>query len=130
MTAVANPRHSELFRYRLLTPAQLQSYHSQGFLLLESLLTPAGVERMVDECMTVWTAEKGPYDSNANWLTNALLNNIHHRSRTVRDYYFEGPLVDIAEQIIGPNLKGATSQLTFKMRGNTKAFAWHQDNGY
>jgi len=23
-----------------------------------------------------------------------------------------------------------TSQLTFKMRGNTRAFAWHQDNGY
>lgn len=36
----------------------------------------------------------------------------------------------MAEQLIGPNIKGATSQLTFKMRGHTKPFGWHQDNGY
>jgi ectoine hydroxylase-related dioxygenase (phytanoyl-CoA dioxygenase family) len=36
----------------------------------------------------------------------------------------------VATQIIGPNVKGATSQLTFKMKGNTKPFGWHQDNGY
>ena len=38
--------------------------------------------------------------------------------------------MDIAQQLISPNIKAATSQLTFKMRGNTKPFAWHQDNGY
>ena len=27
-------------------------------------------------------------------------------------------------------MKGATSQLTFKMRGNTMPFHWHQDNAY
>ena len=36
----------------------------------------------------------------------------------------------MAGQIIGPNVKGATSQLTFKMRGNTMPFHWHQDNAY
>jgi ectoine hydroxylase-related dioxygenase (phytanoyl-CoA dioxygenase family) len=39
-------------------------------------------------------------------------------------------MVEIASQLIGPNIKGATSQLTFKMCGNTKPFGWHQDNGY
>lgn len=60
----------------------------------------------------------------------ALLSDIHHRSAVVRDYYYRGPVVDVAQQLIGPNIKGVTSQLTFKMRGNTKAFGWHQDNGY
>ena len=55
---------------------------------------------------------------------------IHHRSDIARRYYFNGPLVEIASQLIGPNIKGATSQLTFKMRGNTAPFGWHQDNGY
>ena len=63
-------------------------------------------------------------------MKNSLLSDIHHRSETVRRYYFHGPLVDIATQIIGRNLKGATSQLTFKMRGNTMPFHWHQDNAY
>jgi ectoine hydroxylase-related dioxygenase (phytanoyl-CoA dioxygenase family) len=48
----------------------------------------------------------------------------------IKAFYFVGPLVNIAGQLIGPNIKGATSQLTFKMRGNTKPFGWHQDNGY
>ena len=38
--------------------------------------------------------------------------------------------MDVAEQIIGPNLKAATSQLTFKTGGNRMVFPWHQDNGY
>ena len=56
--------------------------------------------------------------------------NIHHHASLVRQYYFSGPLVDVATQVIGPNIKAATSQLTFKMRGNNQSFAWHQDNSY
>ena len=77
-----------------------------------------------------WKAEKGPFDDKASWLNNSLLKNIHHQSPIVRDFYFRAPLVDAAEGLIGANLKGATSQLTFKMRGNTQPFGWHQDNGY
>jgi len=121
---------SDLFNYTRLSSTQLSHYHEQGYLVIKSLLSTEGRRTMVDECMRAWVSEKGPYDPNANWLSNALLANIHHQSQAVRDYYFNGPLVDIAEQIIGPNLKGVTSQLTFKMRGHTKGFAWHQDNGY
>ena len=80
--------------------------------------------------MAAWKAEKEALDHRKSWLQNSLLPNIHHHSSLVRDYYFEGPLVDAAEQIIGPNIKGVTSQLTFKMRGNIMDFGWHQDNGY
>ena len=59
-----------------------------------------------------------------------LLPNVHHHSKAVFEYYFYGPLVDIASQIIGPNLKGTTSQLTFKTKGNTQDFDWHHDNLY
>ncbi len=80
--------------------------------------------------MQAWNAEKESFDPNKTWLQNSLLVNIHHKASSVKDFYFEGPLVDVASQLIGPNIKGATSQLTFKMHGNTKPFGWHQDNGY
>ncbi len=51
-----------------------------------------------------------------------------HHAPIVRNYYFEGPLVDVAERLVGPNVKAATSQLTFKHRGNTQSFGWHHDN--
>jgi len=130
VNTAALARHTDLFNYKDLTVTELDFYKDQGYLVIRSILTDVGRRRMVDEAMAAWTAEKGTYDPNANWLKNALLQNIHQRSRVVRDYYFEGPLVDIAGQIIGPNVKGVTSQLTFKMRGHTKEFAWHQDNGY
>jgi len=119
-----------LFNHVQLSAAQLEQYDEQGFLAVGPLLTGEGVAAMRDEVMRAWESVKGPFDPNNTWLENALLPNIHHQSDIVRRFYFSGPLVDIAEQIIGPNIKGATSQLTFKMRGNTKPFAWHQDNGY
>ncbi|MDE2792349.1 MAG: phytanoyl-CoA dioxygenase family protein [Paracoccaceae bacterium] len=73
---------------------------------------------------------KGEHDPKGTWLKNMLLDNVLHKSRIVRDYYFEGPLEDIAERLIGPNLKGVTAQLTLKFRGNTKRVHWHQDNVY
>jgi len=123
-------RDTKLFVYRPLSEEHLRLYNEQGYLTLGRLLTDAGIEQMRKEVMAAWEAEKGPFDPSKTWLQNALLGNIHHRSDTARKFYFSGPLVDIAERIIGPNIKGATSQLTFKMRGNTKSFPWHQDNGY
>lgn len=120
----------ELFCYRRLTGSDLTQYHEQGYLLLGRTLTDRGLTLMREQAMRAWEAEKGPFDPTKTWLQNALLQTIHHKAPIVLDYYFHGPLVDVAEQIIGPNIKGATSQLTFKMRGNTKPFGWHQDNGY
>lgn len=119
-----------LFNYRKLTDEELASYKEQGFLVIKGILKPEGVAQMQRECMAAWDKEKEGFDLNKSWLQNSLLVNIHHQAPTVRDYYFEGPLVDVATQLIGPNVKGATSQLTFKMKGNTKPFGWHQDNGY
>ena len=130
MSSASSVASSGLFQFRPLTPEQLAQYHEQGYLVVPGTLTPAGREHLLAEVMEVWRREKGEFDPAATWLQNALLPNIHHLSAAVRDFYFRGPLVHIAEQIIGPNIKGATSQLTFKMRGNTKEFGWHQDNGY
>ena len=124
------PKLKSHFIYRKLTEEQKRDYTKNGYLYYGRVLTKEGFKKILKECMQVWLVEKGPFDSNATWLQNALLPNIHHKSETVRRLYFSGPLVDIAEQLIGPNIKGATSQLTFKMHGDTKTFEWHQDNSY
>jgi len=122
--------YEDLFINRQLSQNELQTYAGQGYLTLGRVLSDQGLAQMREQCMAAWTSEKGEFDPSNSWLQNALLANIHHQSEIARQYYFAGPLVDIAEQLIGPNIKGASSQLTFKMRGNTKPFGWHQDNGY
>jgi len=121
---------TQYFNYKSLTPAELDSFREQGYLIVKNILTAEGLAAMRDESMIAWNEEKTAFDPAKTWLHNSLLVNIHHRSDAVKQYYFNGPLVDIATQLIGPNIKGATSQLTFKMAGNTKPFGWHQDNGY
>lgn len=123
-------KRTDYFNYRLLTHEELALFDQDGYLILKNVLTTSGLSKMREECMAAWNKEKETFDPAKSWLQNSLLVNIHHKSSTIRNYYFEGPLVDIAAQIIGPNIKGATSQLTFKMKGNTKPFGWHQDNGY
>ena len=123
-------QHNDLFNYRQLSPEELQTFKEQGFIIIRKILTEKGLQQIREESMQAWNAEKESFDPSKTWLQNSLLVNIHHKSAGARHYYFEGPLVDIASQVIGPNIKGATSQLTFKMRGNTKPFGWHQDNGY
>ena len=121
---------TNLFRYRELTGQDVADYHAHGYLRYGRTLNDEGLERLRDECMIAWKAQKQSFDPDRNWLENSLLTNIHHLSQTGRRYYFRGPLVDVAEKLIGPNIKGATTQLTFKLRGNTMPFGWHQDNAY
>lgn len=123
-------KHADLFNYRALTQEELASFKENGYLILRNVLTETGLDQMRSECMTAWNKEKESFDPTKTWLQNSLLVNIHHQAPAVKNYYFEGPMVDVASQLIGPNIKGATSQLTFKMCGNTKPFGWHQDNGY
>ena len=132
MAVQSDHRHAlaSWFHYCRLDDTQLTSFDQKGYLLIGPVLTEQGLQRMRDECMAAWRTEKGEFDPSGTWLENALLVNIHHHSPLVRQYYFSGPMVDIAMQLIGPNIKTATSQLTFKMRGNTQTFAWHQDNAY
>lgn len=119
-----------LFNHTRLSTEQVRFYDEQGYLIIEGVVTARGLDLLRQECMQAWQAEKCAFDAQATWLQNALLGDIHRLAPTVGQYYYTGPLVDVVEQLIGPNIKGAGSQLTFKMRGNTMPFGWHQDNGY
>ena len=131
MSTISRPvRHPELFNYAPLTEQQIGHYRERGYVHLGRVLTDAGLQQVRAQIMAAWEAEKGPFDPAANWLKNSLLADIHHYSEAVRKYYFSGPLVDVAARLIGPNIKAVTAQLTFKLRGNTMPFDWHQDNAY
>jgi hypothetical protein len=127
---MTSPDLKACFKYRRLSESEIRSYEEDGFLVLDEVLTPLGLERMRGEAMAAWEKEHADYDPAKSWLQNQLLADVHHHSKTIRDYYFDGPLVDVAEQLVSPNLKAVTAQLTFKLPGNTKVANWHQDNNY
>ena len=130
MTVSTPARHDELFNYTALSATQIDQYQESGHLNLGKVLTDEGLELMREQVMAAWRKEKGPFDPEKTWLQNALLSDIHLHADVVRKYYYAGPQVDVAEQLVGPNIKSCTAQLTFKLRGNSMQFDWHQDNAY
>ena len=121
------------FAAHALSASQVKSLEQEGYIVVKALLNDEEVAYLRDSCTNAWREVKGAdakFSGEKTWLQNALLPNVHHHSKAVFEYYFYGPLVDIASQIIGPNLKGTTSQLTFKTKGNTQDFDWHHDNLY
>src|ERR1700712_2687020 len=101
-------KHIDLFNYRMLSKEEMDLFNEKGYLILKKVLTDPGLHQMREEAMKAWNAEKDSFDPSKTWLQNSLLVNIHHRAPSVKAYYFEGPMVDIASEIIGPNIKGAT----------------------
>ena len=70
--------------------------------------------------MQAWRSAKQAFDPAQDLAAKfAAAQHGHHFSPAARRYYFTGPLVDVAEQLIRSNVKAASSQLTFKMAGNT-----------
>lgn len=130
MTKFGSESDRNLFIFRCLSDEQIDSFHDQGYISYGRLLTDRGLALMREEAMETWNEENRKFDQSQTWLINSLLPNIHQRSNLIRRYYFHGPFVDVAERLVGQNLKGVTSQLSFKLRGNTKIAPWHQDNGY
>lgn len=130
MPTATTEKYTEDFIYRDLTGEDVRFYEDQGYLLLGRTLTDHGLDRLRQQCMEAWDEQQGAYEEGKTWTQNSLLINIHLHSDVARRYFFAGPLVDVAERLISPNIKGASNQLTFKMRGNAQTFHWHQDTGY
>lgn len=120
----------KLFLQRKLSDEQVRFYEENGYLLYGPILTDAGLDRLREDSMAVWQGEDRASDGDETWLQSMLLPNVHRRAETVRRFYFSGPLVEVAEQLIGPDIKAANSQLSFKLAGDTNVVGWHQDNGY
>ena len=108
----------------------LDFYHQNGYAFVGKTVSKKKIVEMRRECMKTWKDLKNKYDQSENWLKNTLLQNIHHHSNEVKNFYFYGPLIEIMKDVLGPNIKSVQSQLSFKLPGNHKNVGWHQDNGY
>jgi hypothetical protein len=122
-------RRAGLSRYAT-TEADRRQFAERGYLVLPPVLSATALDALVEDVQSHWDVVKSGHEVNdGTWLQAGLLPNIHHLSERCRDLYWRGPVVDVARELIGPNVKAVTSQLTFKMPGMTQSVDFHQDNG-
>ena len=122
-----------------ITDRDVQFYRENGYLVVPDLIDGASVEAIVAEGTRVCRGERGPLDglepstpdqSDADVLARYVTcTHVHKVSPQLTEFCADDRLADVAERLIGPNVKGIASQFFIKhagMPGN----AWHQDETF
>jgi len=127
----------------VLTPTNLSgtelktAYDEQGYLVFPELLDAselAALRRALNEVLaeSVGLTESTdkfsivPSDSGQQPVVRRIFNPIAHH-RTFYDLVFNPKIVDVVEQLIGPNIQLHHTKLNLKPPSRQARFEWHQD---
>ena len=121
----------------VLSQEQREFYFENGYLLLPEFVSPEWLERLREvsnafiersrglmESDTVLALE--PTHSAENPRLRRLIDPTEHHP-IYWEYVSQGPLADVAEDLLGPAFKFHHSKLNFKWSSGGEEIKWHQD---
>jgi phytanoyl-CoA hydroxylase len=106
---------------RTLTPAQIQEYHDNGFVIVKSLYTPeqaAYYKKILTDEIKSTTA--GLVSGVKVWMAPVL-------HPEVLKLMAEPNIVAMLNQVMGPDLEFLSGKVVFKSADTTFGSPWHQD---
>ena len=106
-----------------LSQQALEQYREQGFVRGGKILSDRELARLrekIDRLIAELPAGTRPEN----------MPSVHYRYRYFLDLFLSDPLVDIAEQILGPDVALFTSYVISKRPGDGLAVDWHQDAAF
>ena len=121
----------------VLSQAQRESYFETGYLLLESFVSRDWIERLRAAMGEFIEASRALTESNsmldvepdhtaASPRLRRLWDPVEHHP-TYWEFTSRGPIVDLAADLVGPDVKYHHSKLNFKWHGGGEEVKWHQD---
>jgi ectoine hydroxylase len=122
---------------RVLSQQQRQFYFENGYLLLESFVSREWLDRIwevtnafIDRSRALTTSNStlalDPHHSADNPRLRRLIDATEHHP-LFWEYVSQGPLLDVAEDLLGPAFKFHHSKLNFKWASGGEEIKWHQD---
>ncbi len=125
---------------KALTQTQREAYFETGYVLLPAFLDPQWLERLNAVTHAFIEESRGVSRSDAKFdiepthtaaapkLRRLSFPVDHHE--LYRELAFDSPIVDVAEDLLGPNVCYHHSKLNFKWSGGGEEVKWHQDIQY
>ena len=122
---------------KVLSQEQRESYFENGYLLLEMFVQDAWLERLwqvtnefIEESRS-WTASGSKFDLEPGHgpetpRLRRLTQPVEHHP-LYWEFASQGPIVDVAEDLLGPDVKFHHSKLNFKWSNGGEEVKWHQD---
>lgn len=125
---------------RILSQADREHYFATGYLLVPSLLDSGWLQRLRTvaaefvERSRAHTRSDAMFDLEAGHSAEApklrrLSFPVDHHD-VFRELAFDSPIVDVAEDLLGPDVCYHHSKLNFKWSHGGEAVKWHQDIQY
>ena len=122
---------------KILSQSQREAYFSDGFVGVEHLVGESWLSRLQDVTAEFIDISRGiegkdkrfdlEPDHNADEPRIRRLNSPTDFHETYWEFASQGPFVDVAEDLLGPNVKFHHSKLNFKWSGGGEEVKWHQD---
>lgn len=122
---------------RRLSRRQIDSYHAEGFLVIEDVFDAETLRQVTAE-IDPWeekvtrflqTQEDGRFFiARADEIT--FTTHLVARSQHLREFCASMPFQELAHDLIGPDVRLYWDQAVYKKPGTAAPFPWHQDNGY
>ncbi len=121
-----------------LTPAQQRTFYAdQGYLVFPDLLTSTELADLRAALASVLSEAEGLTETNdkfsvtqtgdGNWSVRRIFNPIAHH-QVFYDLVFNPRILDVVENLIGPNIQLHHTKLNLKPPSNAEArIEWHQD---
>ncbi len=122
---------------KVLSLEQQQFYADNGYLAVDQFISADWLDRLrkvtdefIEESRGV--SKSGDRfdvepDHSADNPRLRRLNGPVEQHQVYRDFTLQGPLLDLAEDLLGPNIKYHHSKLNFKWAGGGEEVKWHQD---
>ncbi|MGI9603313.1 MAG: phytanoyl-CoA dioxygenase family protein [Acidimicrobiales bacterium] len=120
-----------------ITDDERQTYQSRGYLLLDSAIDATWIERinttiddLIDQSRSAapddWRFDTEP-DHSADTPRLRRINSPVDVDPLFEEFSLDGPATDIAEAILGPDVRFHHSKLNIKWHGGGEEVKWHQD---
>ena len=122
---------------KVLSREQQQSYFDDGYVLLDGLLGREWLDRIASVSERFIEASREVTESNATFYVEEghsaeaprlqRLNSPVEKDELYWKVASESPIVDVAEDLLGPSVRFHHSKLNFKWSGGGAEIKWHQD---
>ncbi|MGF1512197.1 MAG: phytanoyl-CoA dioxygenase family protein [Elainellaceae cyanobacterium] len=103
-----------------------EQFDEQGYVIVRDFFSPEEMVSLIENIKTAKT-RNGVSDLNRGALT--FYSNVFFYSKAIQDIIAHPKIVNLLNQIIGPNFWVRWDQAVAKGNG-AGTFAWHQDNAY
>jgi ectoine hydroxylase-related dioxygenase (phytanoyl-CoA dioxygenase family) len=123
--------------FRRISAEQASAYDDHGFFVLEDAFEPSNLDALLADSdhtqerlrAFLRTRPEGRLAiSRANEITFAP--HLVKHSPSARAFCTSPPLLDLAHDLLGPDVRLYWDQTVYKRPGTKSPFPWHQDNGY